>query len=122
YQESRWASVPCPSCPASLAAVIVVQTVPRETGSDLGQNSQEALISLLIRAGRRCRRRGHAPRLAPSGTAHLTIIHVARTERDSSSKPQSGVRPLLSARSSIRLRGQRFPSLPADETLRDFAG
>jgi hypothetical protein len=29
------ASAPCPSCPASLAAVIVVQTVSKETGSDL---------------------------------------------------------------------------------------
>src|SRR5207237_1063470 len=34
-QESWLAFAPCPSCPASLAAVIVVQTVSKETGSDL---------------------------------------------------------------------------------------
>ena len=33
--ESWLAFAPCPSFPASLAAVIVVQTVSRETGSDL---------------------------------------------------------------------------------------
>src|SRR5262249_38023627 len=34
-QESWLAFAPCPSCPASLAAVIVVQTVSKETGSEL---------------------------------------------------------------------------------------
>ena len=37
-QESWLAFAPCLSCPASLAAVIVVQTVSRETGSDLARD------------------------------------------------------------------------------------
>src|SRR4030095_3685116 len=43
-QESWLAFASCPSCPASLAAVIVVQTVSRETGSDLASTSCPAVL------------------------------------------------------------------------------